>query len=613
MFRRAFPYVLFLFCFPGHLFAQEVVTGLPSNPVYSKTSKDKSVKGFQAEPAGLPFFDDFTGNSPFPDPMKWTDNSVFINNTFTENQLTEGVATFDAIDSRGRLYETGVANGFMADQLTSREIDLEYPANANIWLSFVVEPGGLSDMPEPNDSLVVQFYSPLDTIWHSVWRTPGYTSPGFRNIIIPVNQSRYLQKGFRFRFVNYASFARNTGDLSLTGNCDIWNIDYVKIDQNRNAADTIYRDVAFRLPLRSLLLEYEAMPWKQFLEVRDAQMGSFISTVYRNNDVIVRNVTRDFEILDVYAGLKETFTGGAVNVTPLSDMQYNAPLRYDFESVSTDSALFRITCSLKTDEFDPKKNDTLVYYQVFSNYFAYDDGTSEGGYGINGLGSRNAMFAHRFTSYLNDTIRAVDICFNDSYQDANKRSFDIVIWDDNNGMPGNVIYTKEEVMVENGSKLNGFYRYNIPGGVAVNGTFYAGWKQRSETFLNAGYDINTPHKDKQFYWLNGNWNQSQVKGSVMIRPVTGLPITTGTDEPVKEKDIIRIWPNPAAEYITINIKEYPYSSHAIITVLDIAGRELMKVPYTEMLDISDLRKGIYFVVITADGRRIGINRLIKSR
>ena len=55
--------------------------------------------------------------------------------------------------------------------------------------------------------------------------------------------------------------------------------------------------------------------------------------------------------------------------------------------------------SLKTDDFDPKGNDTLIYYQVFKNYFAFDDGSSEGGYGINGLGSRNAMVAYRFTSY----------------------------------------------------------------------------------------------------------------------------------------------------------------------------------------------------------------------
>ncbi len=39
----------------------------------------------------------------------------------------------------------------------------------------------------------------------------------------------------------------------------------------------------------------------------------------------------------------------------------------------------------------------------------------------------------------------------------------------------------------------------------LNDIFYVGWKQRSETFLNAGYDINTPNNGRQFYWLNGEW------------------------------------------------------------------------------------------------------------
>ncbi len=63
------------------------------------------------------------------------------------------------------------------------------------------------------------------------------------------------------------------------------------------------------------------------------------------------------------------------NIDPLTNVNYNANLVYTFNSANNDSALFRITCSLKTDEFDPKENDTLVYYQIFKNYFAFDDGS----------------------------------------------------------------------------------------------------------------------------------------------------------------------------------------------------------------------------------------------
>ena len=158
----------------------------------------------------------------------------------------------------------------------------------------------------------------------------------------------------------------------MVGNCDIWNIDYVLLDKNRNAGDTIFADVAFTLPLRSLLKSHEAMPWKQFMQVYLQEMGSSILVHYRNNDTITRNVTRNFEIWDVYKNSQAySFSAGATNIGPLTSVDYNANLVYTYNTSNNDSALFRITASLKTDNFDPKGNDTLVYYQVFKNYFAF--------------------------------------------------------------------------------------------------------------------------------------------------------------------------------------------------------------------------------------------------
>jgi hypothetical protein len=223
------------------------------------------------------------------------------------------------------------------------------------------------------------------------------------------------------------------------------------------------------------------------------------------------------------------------------------------------------------------------------------------------------MFAYRFNSYVADTVRAVRICFNDSYQDANRRAFDLMVWGDNNGQPGNLLFSREEVMVESGTRINGFYTYLIPHGVEVNGVFYVGWKQRSETFLNAGFDVNTPHKGRQQFWLNGVWAESQVSGSVMIRPVLGLPLITGVEKnPSEIHSKVKIWPNPAGNYIRIGITEHPYSSSAYISIFDLAGHELMKVPFAEEIDISRLNKGIYMVITVINGKRIGFNRLIKS-
>jgi hypothetical protein len=598
--------------------AQEVVTGLESNySIAGNKSRFMTNRSIVlADTLNLPLFDDFSGQSVYPDTRKWLDNYVFINNTYSDRQITQGIATFDALNQTGRLYETATSSGFKADQLTSKPINLDYPASQNIFLSFFYQPGGLSDPPEVNDSLTLQFFAPGEQQWYSVWRKGGSTDVRFKPAIIQINQSRFLKKGFQFRFINYASLSPNLIDPSMVGNCDIWNIDYVLLDKNRNSADTVFADVALTLPVRSLLKRYEAMPWKQFGHIYLQEMGSSIPVHYRNNDIITRNVTRNFEIWDVYRNSQsDFFSAGAANINPSTSVNYNANLVYTFNTPNTDSALFRITCSLKTDQFDPKSNDTLVYYQVFNNYFAYDDGTTEGGYGVNGLGSRNAMVAYRYVSYIQDTLRAIRICFNDSYLDANKRAFDLMVWDDNNGIPGNVIYTRENVMVEQGQVINGFYNYSLPEGVMVNSTFYVGWKQRSETFLNAGFDINTLHGGKQLYWLNGEWLQSQVKGSIMIRPVVGNPLkVTSIDEThFTKKDRIRLWPNPATDYFTVNSDKIPVPELAYVSILDLSGRELIKVPLSERIDISSLHEGIYIVITSYNGRSVGYNRLIKTR
>jgi hypothetical protein len=225
------------------------------------------------------------------------------------------------------------------------------------------------------------------------------------------------------------------------------------------------------------------------------------------------------------------------------------------------------------------------------------------------------MVACRFESFLQDTVRAVSICFNDSYLNSNRRLFDIVIWDDAGGRPGNIIYTLEEVMVEQGDNVNGFYTYILPDGVMVDDVFYVGWKQRSETFLNAGYDINTGNMGRLYYWLNGDWHQSQVPGSVMIRPVMGpKPGSTGIDDiPSGVGKSFRIWPNPASDYLNIDAEELPDSDQIYVSFFDLYGREVMKTRLTGRIDLSSLPQGIYIVITSSGDKPAAYNRLIITR
>ncbi len=141
-----------------------------------------------------------------------------------------------------------------------------------------------------------------------------------------------------------------------------------------------------------------------------------------------------------------------------------------------------------------------------------------------------------------------------------------------------------------------------------------GWKQRSETFLNAGLDLNTLHDGKQFYWINGNWIESGVAGSIMIRPVMGPPIVTAiNDITYKNRTVLHFFPNPARDFITIDNEEIVLQGKVYIAFLDLQGKEVLKVPLTDRIDISKLHEGMYIIVASRNGNPVGYNRLIKTR
>ncbi|NMD03890.1 MAG: hypothetical protein GYA71_11505, partial [Bacteroidales bacterium] len=204
--KRTFLYLILLFQFLHYSYGQEVVTGLPSNPLL-RNSGENTVKSAFAGELELPFFEDFSGRGIFPQTGKWTDNYVFINNTYSNDQPTIGIATFDALDNTGRLYENATYLGFAADQLTSVPINLNYAASQNIRMSFFYQPGGLGDMPEEKDSLVLRFFAPEENKWYSVWKAVPGTQRDFRAVSIKIEKSKFLKTGFRFRFVNYASLS----------------------------------------------------------------------------------------------------------------------------------------------------------------------------------------------------------------------------------------------------------------------------------------------------------------------------------------------------------------------------------------------------------------------
>lgn len=615
MSKRWLIYILLLAVTGPQAAAQEVITGLHRNRQLTESFNKSVLKGTKGnDTLTLPFSDDFSRDSLYPSPERWSDKSVFINNTFSVRQPSAGIATFDCLDENGMLYEFASTSVFAADRLTSKPVDLAYSPGDSIYLSFLYEAGGIADMPERDDSLTLSFWAPAEEKWYSIWRAEGGYSDGFRRVMIAVKAGRFLKKGFRFMFTGYASLSGILTDPSGSGNADQWNLDHIMLDRNRTVNDTVIHDVALTLPLRSLLKDYEAIPWQHFRQAYLSVMSPTAAIFYRNNDTVVRNVTRHVSIKDI---LKNTvvrdFDAGAVNAGPRSDTHYDAPLIYTYNPASADSALFMVSAWLITDDFDPKNNDTLRYLQRFSNYFAIDDGTAEAGYGINGQGSRNAMFALRFRSFIADSVTAISICFNDAYNNANRSSFDIMVWADDNGKPGMPLGTTEGPVASQGPGLNGFTDYRFTKPVRVSGDFWVGWKQLTETFLNAGLDLNTPPAGRQYFMLSGDWQASQAPGTVMVRPVMkGAGSSSSSDSGDLFNNLYRVFPNPTSGQVTLQVSDNAPDDF-IIDVLTLSGSKVMTLGRTDRPDFSSLAAGNYLLVIRSrEGKALTLLRLIKT-
>ncbi len=167
-------------------FAQEQLVPLGSNPALLNAKLPKSAikkgntKG--GSPAvKLPFMDDFSQKGVYPQEQLWADRYVFVNKSYAVNPPSYGVATFDAMDAKGAVYSNMTTFPTVADTLTSVDIRLDSIFSTNtamspadsLYLSFFVQPQGMGDIPQTEDSLVLQFYDQKNSRWLSVWNMEG--------------------------------------------------------------------------------------------------------------------------------------------------------------------------------------------------------------------------------------------------------------------------------------------------------------------------------------------------------------------------------------------------------------------------------------------------------
>lgn len=700
-------------------FGQEVITGLFENPVvkaaYESQQSNPATRDVMdlTTPINLPFFDDFSQSWIYPDHSRWMEDEVYVNDNFGYRSVNIGVATFDAIDSKGNLHANASPFPFQADSLTSRPIRLDsvfYPAPRNInvadslYLSFFYQPQGRGLAPEGTDSLILQFgyytgdtvfthtydsiwvplseyiqqgdtifpgdtvYSPpglcgnglfvitthsyfyedqiqlpCDSVfipefkWKRIWSSRGMPLDTFyvkygtysRQVMIPVLDSlKYFRKDFQFRFINIASIA-NDQEPSWKGNCDEWNVDYVYLNMGRTFKDTTYRDVTFAERAPSMLKNYESMPYKQYVNNPTNELKTNLDMLITNLDSSIFNSTYYYVVSQVDGPFQYLYPGGNCNLFPFNLSGYQnciacaahacPPVNFLFPLSSKDSAEFEIRHIIIGDITPTDTvSDTTSFRQKFFNYYAYDDGTPEVGYGVQGVGSK---LAYRFKLNVKDTLRAVQMFFNHTLNNANVDFFNLMVWRDNDGKPGEVIYSQPDEKVEYSPNLLGFHTYMLDTALLVNGTFYIGWEQQTDKNFNLGYDRYNDAQQNIFYYTtdNGAWFQSINHGALLMRPLLGKQFEfAGIDETVTETGSIIPYPNPLngnriSFRCTGKFENSAESGNYIVSIYSITGEELYSGSFRQSLEIPGLSPGLYIISVRDENRQIiAVSKLIKN-
>jgi len=602
------------------LFSQEYLIDLDNNNILKDNQlhlKNKSLNNGYLE---LPFLDDFSTHVIYPDNNLWADKNVFINNNYAIKPLSLGVATFDGLDANGIIYEHLTHIPYGADTLTSLPIRLDSIFGSesralgvadSIYFSFMYQPQGNGASPEAGDSLSLDFYSPMFDKWINVWRVKGesynsfYSANGvsFKNVMLSIKDSIYLQKGFQFRFRNRVSLIKQSDEPSWASNNDQWNIDYVYLSNNRSISNQGILDISFTNNIISQINNYTSIPWQHLKAQTNNLTKDKLDLTYKNNHTAKTQITRSFKVEDLYDGsMVYELSGGVQNIDSLEEQSWTANFDYDFNSSSCnkDSNSFKITETLLTTAIADKirENDTNVFYQNFTNYYAYDDGSAEKGYGLN---YDNAKIAYRFDIYKSDILRGVEIFFNNVKDNYNEYDFDLVVWMSIN--PEIILYQKKLVIpiTDNGLNQFGLYRFDdlVNVDISLSNEIYIGIIQSTVNNMNIGFDVNTNSKNNIFYNVGYGWQNTSFEGSLMIRPIFGkeIPLTTSSlNEPTLVDDIY-VYPNPCNDLLTIKHQLKNYE----VKIIDILGHILIdntySEPYLTQINVSNLDRGIYHLII----------------
>lgn len=617
-----------LLCLTPGAKAQELLTPLQHSPMgVHRNAKSITVDTLTIE---LPFYDDFSNYEGLPRPALWLSGNAYVNTTYAPFPPTIGVATLDAVDADGQLYPGAGIGTFAGDTLASQYLRLDslftpyataLEPTDSVVFSFFYLPGGgsgnlwerIGDCPDAGDSLFVDFYDADADEWTTVWATDGgqpvdsingaKPQLAWRFASIPVTDRRYFNKRFRFRFRNFCSLDANPKQ-GIVGNTDQWNIDCVWLASSRSLTDKTQRDVAFVNTPPSMLKDYQAMPARQF-SASDMRSRTEVRIANRYRQALSSNY--QYYVYDENGTVVAHYDGGYENVPPFyPNGTYQSvtdhatpPVNFAFP-VNRRKQTFTVTHVVREGVVgdDCQANDTAVFRQQFGDYFAYDDGTPENGYGLTSTGNKMYL-ACLFNLNNADTLTAIDLYFNHTRNNENASiMFYLCLWSVGaDGLPDTLIYRSPNKFRTSFCGFNRYCRYALPEAVLLPaGQVFVGLEQSGNSYINMGFDRNTDHRSKTYYRISSEWQQSILAGTLMMRPCVGSDALLGLPEApsVSPRLSLTAYPNPANSVLRASLDGLDPLTTTLY-LYDIHGRCLVQAPATAAISTAALPRGLYLL------------------
>ena len=476
----------------------------------------------------------------------------------------------------------------------------------------------------PCDSV---FTTVADTTWYTVWSVPGQRLETFmaeneglyfKQVMIPIRDLRYFTDHFYFRFFNYASI-ENASHPTNRGNEDEWNIDFVYLNYGRTVAAPSYPMLTFSGKLPSFLNRYRAIPYPQY-RINTNHIRESLELDIANLDNVPHEAQYYYTVSQIGGGQHYRRDLDPVTINPYAESGYlNCPPSGESPACPFVGQLFNISYAYDTVSYEikhyiydstctPPLVDSMVYRQGFYNYYAYDDGIPEMGYGVVPSGG---AFALRFELNDYDTLCGVQMLFNHTLKDANYKFFDIVVWKDENGKPGQEVYRLSGQRPLWEEQIYRFHYYPFDKVIAFAGSFFIGLVQQGSGLINIGFDSSVDNSEYAFYNTNGAWLPTEMRGTLMIRPVVGSSYYIGVEENESQTESIKLYPNPASNTLNINV---PEGTEIVKTsIFDLMGRKVYQGAFEQEIAVGDMRDGLYIISLTtAQGQVITQKFIIRQ-